>query len=377
MAQFLQTELEKLNASVTLHDLGSEKVRAKAIPLPPVVTARYPKIHDGHKKTILVYGHYDVQPAVGWSQGGDPFTLTPNDDKTKYYGRGSTDDKGPVCGWLNAIEAYQKAGVEIPVNLILCFEGMEEQDSQGFDGFLESTGKELFKDVDAACIADNYWLTTRKPCLTYGLRGIDYFTVSLTGAGKQLHSGIYGGTVHEPMTDLVILLSKLVDSNGNILVPGINGLVEAETDIEEASYKDIDYKMEDLYTDIQSKTAAIHDNPSDTLKHRMRFPSLTIHGISGADASQDVTTSIPPKVAGKFSIRTVPNLSHENVTKFVTEFIDVEFRKLNSRTTLKVENVGSAPWWRTDPSDSNFNAASKATEKVYNMKPDLTREGGR
>ncbi|KAF7183814.1 hypothetical protein CNMCM7691_004236 [Aspergillus felis] len=376
MAQFLQAQLEKLNASVTLHDLGSEDVVANTIPLPPVVTAQYPKNHDSHKKTILVYGHYDVQPAVGWSHGGDAFTLTPSEDKTKYYGRGSTDDKGPVCGWLNAIEAYQKAGVELPVNLILCFEGMEEQDSDGFSGFLASSGKELFKDVDAACIADNYWLTDKTPCLTYGLRGTEYFNITITGAGKQLHSGMYGGNVHEPMTDLVILLSKLVDSKGSILIPGIPDLVEKETASEEEIYNKIHYKMEDFYTDIQSKTAAIYDKPSDTLKHRMRFPSLTIHGIYGADASRDMTTSVPPTVMGKFSIRTVPNLSHDDVKRLVTEYVNDEFRKLQSRTTCQVENVGSAPWWRTNSSDPNFAAAIKATVQVYKQKPDLTREGG-
>ncbi|EAW07092.1 M20 family dipeptidase [Aspergillus clavatus NRRL 1] len=374
MATFLKTELQLLDASVTLHDLGDQKDTNPPLRLPPVVTAQYPKHHDSEKKTLLVYGHYDVQPKGDGHWTHEAFDLT--EDHGKLFGRGSTDDKGPVCGWLNAIEAYQKAGVELPVNLMMCFEGMEEQDSSGFSDFIQGSGKDLFKNVDAICIADNYWLTTRKPCLTYGLRGIDYFTITISGPGKQLHSGIYGGTVHEPMTDLVILLSKLVDSRGNILIPGIAELVEVVTASEKELYQDIDYEMEDLYADIQSKTGAIYDNKVDTLMHRMRYPSLTIHGISGADATPDLTTSIAPEVMGKFSIRTVPNLSSDQVTQLVTDFLDGEFKKLQSPNQYQVKNVGSAPWWRTDPDDANFTAAGKATEQVYKQKPDLTREGG-
>lgn len=165
MGEFLADELAALGAHVEKRPLGKQP-GMEHLDLPPVVIARYG--NDKKKRTILVYGHYDVQPAGkedGWAT--EPFELTV-DDKGRMYGRGSTDDKGPVLGWLNAIEAHQKAGVDFPVNLLMCFEGMEEYGSEGLDDFIKEEADKFFADTDAVCISDNYWLGTEKPCLTYG-----------------------------------------------------------------------------------------------------------------------------------------------------------------------------------------------------------------
>lgn len=371
MTDFLETQLKALNASVTRHKLGNQP--GTDLQLPDVVIANYPKKYDSTKKQILIYGHYDVQPpGEGWST--DPWTLTEKDGKL--YGRGSTDDKGPVLAWLNALEAYQKAGVDVPVNLIFCFEGMEESGSIGFAAFAKANQK-LFAHVDAACISDNYWLTTQKPCLTYGLRGINYFNLTVEHPGVQLHSGMFGGCVYEPMTDLVILLSKLVDSQGNILIPGINGLVEDMTEAEVKEYATIKFTTEDFQKTIGSESN-IYDDPKETLMHRFRYPSLTIHGIAGADSSPDQTTAIYPKVTAKFSIRTVPTMHGEAVTDLTIHYLEQEFEKLKSKNTCKVELFGeSAPFWLGTKDDDNFKAGKAATQKVYNTEPDLTREGGR
>ncbi|PYD83801.1 peptidase M20, partial [Pseudomonas syringae pv. pisi] len=131
------------------------------------------------KKTVLVYGHYDVQPAGledGWSS--EPFELKHDEQADILYGRGSTDDKGPVMGWLNVVEAHNALGWELPVNLVVCFEGMEESGSLGLDELVAKEAKQYFKGVDAVCISDNYWLGTLKPVLTYGLRGCNYYQVT-------------------------------------------------------------------------------------------------------------------------------------------------------------------------------------------------------
>lgn len=136
----------------------------------------------------------DVQPALkedGWDT--DPFVLT--EKNGKLYGRGSSDDKGPVICWLNAIEAYQKTGADVPVNLKFVFEGMEESGSEGLDDLLKSEKNGFLANVDYVCISDNYWLGKDKPCITYGLRGICYFEVEVQCAKKDLHSGIFGGSV--------------------------------------------------------------------------------------------------------------------------------------------------------------------------------------
>ena len=373
MSQFLATELKALGAEVQLRPLGKQPGKEN-LDLPPVVLARYGI--DKDKRTILVYGHYDVQPALkedGWNT--EPFELSV-DDKGRMFGRGSTDDKGPVLGWINAIEAHKKAGVELPVNLLCCFEGMEEYGSEGLDDLIKAESKAFFKDVDAVCISDNYWLGTERPCLTYGLRGCNYYSVSVSGPAQDLHSGVFGGSAHEPMTDLVTVLSKLVDPQGSILIPGLMDLVEPVTEEEKSLYGKISYTMDDLYESLGSKTN-IHPTKERTLMARWRFPSLSIHGIEGAFSGPGAKTVIPAKVIGKFSIRTVPNMEIEDVNKLVFEYVKSEFAKLNSKNTLNVWLQHAGNWWVASPKHWNFSAASKAVKQVYGVEPDMTREGGR
>lgn len=372
MGQFLATQLESLGAEVQQRPLGKQPGKPH-LELPPVIIARYG--NDKSKRTILVYGHYDVQPAGiedGWAT--DPFKLTV-DEKGRMYGRGSTDDKGPVLGWLNAIEAHQKAGVEFPVNLLCCFEGMEEYGSEGLDDFINEEAQKFFKDADAVCISDNYWLGTEKPCLTYGLRGCNYYSVSISGPGQDLHSGVFGGTAQEPMTDLVRILGKLVDTDGKILIPGINELVAPVTSEEKALYGPIAFTMDNLHESLGSKTT-IYEDKERTLMARWRYPSLSIHGIEGAFSAAGAKTVIPAKVTGKFSIRTVPDMDSATVTDLVYAYIRSEFAKLHSKNSLDVFLQHDGKWWVASPKHWNFTAAAKAVKEVFGVDPDLTREGG-
>lgn len=264
MADFLASELEHLGAEVEKRPLGKQP-HQEHLELPPVIVARYGR--DPDKRTVLVYGHYDVQPALkddGWAT--EPFELS-IDEQGRMFGRGSTDDKGPVLGWLNAIEAHREAGLDFPVNLLMCFEGMEEYGSEGLDDFIQAEAKRYFADVDVVCISDNYWLGTEKPCLTYGLRGCNYYSVAVSGPGQDLHSGVFGGTAQEPMTDLVRVLATLVDTDGHIKIPGIYDLVAPLTDDERALYKEISFGMDNLYESLGSKTS-VHDDKERTLMAR-------------------------------------------------------------------------------------------------------------
>ncbi|KAI1207173.1 Cys-Gly metallodipeptidase dug1 [Annulohypoxylon truncatum] len=372
MAHFLADELKTLGATVELRPLGKQP-DAPELELPPVILARYGS--DKNKRTILVYGHYDVQPAEvsdGWST--EPFTLKVGEDG-RMFGRGSTDDKGPVLGWLNAIEAHQKAGVEFPVNLLMCFEGMEEYGSEGLDELIEKEGKGYFADADAVCISDNYWLGTEKPCLTYGLRGVNYYSVEISGPGADLHSGVFGGTAQEPMTDLVRVLASLVDTDGKIQIPGIMEQVAPVTKEEEGLYDNISFTMETLHESLGAKTTIFEDKKS-TLMARWRYPSLSVHGIEGAFSAPGAKTVIPAKVIGKFSIRTVPNMEIEQTNEHVYKYVKEVFAKLGSKNTLKVFAQHCGKWWVASPNHWNFRAAGKATERVWGVQPDFTREGG-
>jgi len=294
--------------------------------LPPILLAEFPV--DSSKPTLCVYGHLDVQPAAledGWDS--DPFVLTERDGKL--FGRGSTDDKGPALSWLWVIEAHQELGIELPVNIKLMYEGMEEYGSDGLFELIASEAKGFLQDVDYFCISDNYWLGKTKPCLTYGLRGLAYFALTVQGCQQDLHSGVLGGTVHEAMTDLVKLMGTLVDSSGNILVDGIMDDVAPVTAKEEALYETIEFNLEDYKE--ESKIVSdklLHDNKKDLLMARWRYPTCSLHGIEGAFSDTGAKTVIPAKVIGKFSMRLVPDQKPEKIEKAVKAHIEKEFAKV-------------------------------------------------
>ncbi|MCJ1320744.1 hypothetical protein MMC15_006085 [Xylographa vitiligo] len=374
MSEFLVSELTHLGAEVHSRPLGAQPGKPH-LQLPPVIIARYGS--SSSKRTILVYGHYDVQPALkddGWAT--DPFSLS-IDDKGRMYGRGSTDDKGPVLGWLNVIQAHKAAGIEFPVNLLMCFEGMEEYGSEGLDEFIEREAKKggFFESADAVCISDNYWLGTEKPCLTYGLRGVNYYSLTISGPGQDLHSGVFGGSAQEPMTDLVRMLGSLVDTNGEIQIPGIKEMVAPLTEDEKSLYSSIAFTMDNLYESLGSQTSIFPDKER-TLMARWRYPSLSVHGVEGAFSAPGAKTVIPAKVIGKFSIRTVPDMEIEAVNEAVYRYCDSAFKRLNSKNKMECTLQHAGKWWVASPKHWNFSAASKAAERVFGVKPDLTREGG-
>ncbi|KAF8452392.1 hypothetical protein L210DRAFT_3383623 [Boletus edulis BED1] len=374
MGHWLEKQLKGLGVTTALKDLGQQTLQGQRLDLPPAILGKLGD--DPKKRTVLIYGHYDVQPALqsdGWAT--DPFTLVEKDEKL--YGRGSTDDKGPIMGWLNVLEAHQAQRLELPVNLRFCFEGMEETGSEGLEAFIEkeAAAGEWFNGVDCVCISDNYWLNTRTPALTYGLRGIAYFAINVSGPGQDLHSGLFGRMVHEPMTDLIKLMSKLVDHDGQILIPGIESMVAPPTESEIELYTKMDYSIADV-AEAAGASIALSDHKETVIMGRMRYPSLSLHGIQGAFSEPGGKTVIPSKVAGKFSIRLVPPQTPENVVPLVTAYIESEFAKMNSKNKMNVEHSHGGKPWVADINHWNFEAARRAIEAVWNKSPDYTREGG-
>jgi len=370
---YIAESLKKLGANVELVDIGEQVLPDGAkIPLPPLVFGNLG--NDKNKKTVLIYGHLDVQPASlsdGWDF--EPFKLTEYDGKL--YGRGSTDDKGPVLDWINAIEAYQELNQEIPINIKFCFEGMEESGSENLDQTLEKRKETFLKDVDFVCISDNYWLGTNKPCLTYGLRGICYFFIEVESSTKDLHSGVFGGSVNESMIDLVFLLNELVDNKGKILIPGIYDSVKPITTEERKLYEKIDFCTKS-YLNESGCFDLIHENKIDTLMNRWRNPSLSIHGIQGAFDGSGAKTVIPRKVIGKFSIRIVPDQNPNEIEKAVVEHLQKKFEERKSPNKLKVFMYHGAKSWLSDFNHPHYQAAKNAIMKVFDIEPDFTREGG-
>ncbi|XP_015923394.1 cytosolic non-specific dipeptidase [Parasteatoda tepidariorum] len=373
MLQWAAKKLEEEGATVTLVDIGKQTLPdGKIIPLPPILLGTLG--NDPSKKTVCVYGHLDVQPAYkedGWNT--EPFVLTEKDGKL--YGRGSSDDKGPVLGWLYAINAYRKTGNALPVNLKFCFEGMEESGSEGLDDLVYAEKDKFFKDVDYICISDNYWLGKSKPCITYGLRGVCYFCIEVTCACKDLHSGVFGGAVHEAMNDLIALMGSLTDARGNILISGIMDDVAQVTPEEEKLYQNIDFDVEEFRCDVGCEKVVRADKKK-TLMRRWRFPSLSLHGIEGAFSEAGAKTVIPGKVIGKFSIRTVPNQDPKKIEQQVIDHLQKVHAARKTPNKLKVYMLQGSKAWMSDPDHPHYVAGRNAMKKVFNVEPDLIREGG-
>ncbi|CAL8109856.1 unnamed protein product [Orchesella dallaii] len=373
MVDWTEGKLKALGFETEIRQQANHEVEGKTMQLPPILLATLGK--DPSKKTLLIYGHLDVQPAKtsdGWDY--EPFKLT--EDKGNLYGRGSTDDKGPVLGWVHAVEAFQKSGVDIPVNIKAVFECMEECGSEGLEELLISLKDTFLSDIDAVTISDNYWLGTQTPCLTYGLRGLSYFMVEVECGTKDLHSGVFGGAVHEALPDLIWLLNQLVDVKGTILIPGILDDVLKLTDAESKLYDEIDFDLGEFKKDCGIRGLTSPTCKKTTLMSRWRNPALSVHGIEGAFSDPGAKTVIPRKVIGKFSIRLVPNQHPDKIGKIVKEYLEKKWAERGSPNKLIVSMGHGGKPWVADHAHPNYVAAATATEQVYGVKPILTREGG-
>lgn len=345
--------------------------------LPPVILATFGRL-DRTKPTVMVYGHYDVQPASkadGWST--EPFVLTEIDDKL--YGRGATDDKGPILAWLWAVDVYRRLDRTLPVNLKLCLEGMEESRSECLSDLLQREARRggFLADVDYIVVTDNYCLSGSKPCLTYGLRGLASFELDVFAGTQTLHSGVYGGCIAEPMTDLVQLLASVSASgHDDIAVPDCGrSSAEPLTEQEEALYRGITFDLGEFQKEAGGVSALMGGGSvKEVLMNRWRYPSLSIHGIEPY-TGPGLKTVIPGAVSGKFSIRLVPGQDPEKVENSVRATLEARFKELKSPNRLTITSSSSRAWL-TNPKGTLFQAGASALLKVHGVRPDLTREGG-
>uniref|UniRef100_A0A8C1U0M3 Zgc:114181 n=1 Tax=Cyprinus carpio TaxID=7962 RepID=A0A8C1U0M3_CYPCA len=371
MMDMTAEKLRLIGGSVEMVDVGTQALpNGSSIALPKVVTARFGE--DPSKRTVCVYGHVDVQPAKkedGWAT--EPYELTDIDGNL--YGRGASDNKAPVLAWIHTVEVYKALNIDLPVNVKFIIEGMEETGSNGLDDMIVAQKDSFFSDVDYIIISDCVWLSKR-PALTYGTRGNCYFFAEVEGPKKDLHSGVYGGTVMEPMTDLIGILDKLISPSGKILIPGIREAVAHLSDEEWKMYQDIEFDLETLCKETHGKHVLLHQ--VDLLAHRWRHPTVSIHGIEGAFSSPGTKTVIPAKVIAKFSIRQVPNMDPAMVEKQVTDYLHSVFAKRKSPNKLNVTMVIGAKPWLADPKHPLYEAGKAAVKRVFAVEPDLIREGG-
>lgn len=378
MADLLHKWIEELGGVSEKVLVGFQELHdGERFDLPPVILAEF-SASQPSKPTVLVYGHYDVQPADkadGWST--DPFSLTDIDGNL--YGRGSTDDKGPILSWLWTVEIFRELQIELPVNLKICFEGMEESNSECLEELLEREAKRggFLSNVDYVVITDNYWVTTNKPCLTYGLRGLATFECEVRAGSQTLHSGVYGGCIAEPMTDVMqILASVSKGAHGEIDIDGCRREDCAELlPKEKALYQGISFDKEAFRKEAGDVPSLVGESATEVLMNRWRYPSLSIHGIEGGYSGTGFKTVISGAVTGKFSIRLVPGQDPKKVEEAVRKKVTEAFEKLNSPNALTITSSASGAWL-ADPKSGLYQAGAAALLKVHGVRPDLTREGG-
>lgn len=349
-----------------LLDSGADKAEVMSTDGHPVVYGE--KIIDPKKPTVLVYGHYDVQPPEPlelWHSG--PFEPVIKDGKV--YARGSADDKGQFYMHVKALETLVKTN-SMETNIKFLIEGEEEVGSPNLGKFV-GAHKDLLK-ADVILISDSSMLSMENPSLDVGVRGLSYIEVEVTGANRDLHSGTYGGAVANPITILSKMIASLHDENNHVTIPGFyDDVVEATKEERElmarAPYSEDEYKK-----DLDVKE--LWGEKGFTTNERTGIrPTIEVNGIWGGYTGEGAKTVLPSKATAKISARLVPN---QNSRK-ITDMLLAHFKKIAppSVTVHAFEHHGGEAYMT--PIDSKgYKAAAKAVQTTFGKTPIPVRGGG-
>jgi acetylornithine deacetylase/succinyl-diaminopimelate desuccinylase-like protein len=334
----------------------------------PVVYADW--LHAGAgKPTVLIYGHYDVQPV-------DPLNLwttppfQPEIRNGKIFARGAVDDKGQVFIHLKSLEAHFKQNKSLPVNIKLIIEGEEEIGSMHLEDFIKKN-KELLKS-DVVVISDTAMFDKNTPAITYGLRGLCYMQVEVTGPNRDLHSGSFGGSIENPINALANMITKLKNDKGKILIDGFYDDVIPLTEREREEYRKLPFDDKAYKEDLRVSELSGEEGYT-TIERIWARPTLDCNGIWGGFTGEGAKTVLPSKAFAKISMRLVPNQDPQKVEELFVRYI----KKITPKT-VKSETKGlhhgkpaitpiDSPWVR---------AAFKALKQGFKKEPVFIREGG-
>ncbi len=332
----------------------------------PVVYAE--KIVDPSKPTVLVYGHYDVQPPDPlnlWHSG--PFEPVIKDGRI--YARGSADDKGQFYMHVKALEILSKTD-SLQNNIKFLIEGEEEVGSPNLADFV-AAHKDLLK-CDVILISDSSMISMENPSIDIGVRGLAYIQVEVTGANRDLHSGVYGGAVANPITILAQMIASCHDANNHITIPNFYDDVVESTPAErklmaEAPYDEAEYK-----NDLGVKELWGEKGYTTNERTGIR-PTIEINGIWGGYTGEGAKTVLPSKAYAKISARLVPNQSSEKITEMLLQY----FRKIApAGVTVEANNLHGGEPYMTPIDSKAYQAAAQAIETTFAKKPIPVRGGG-
>ena len=345
---------------------GVDKVEICETKGHPIVYAE--KITDPTLPTVLVYGHYDVQPADPlelWES--PPFEPVVKDGKI--FARGSCDDKGQVYMHVKAFETMFK-NKALPCNVKFMVEGEEEVGSDNLGTFVKENKSRLKADI--ILISDTALISLDHPSITTGLRGLSYMEVEVTGPNRDLHSGVYGGAVANPINVLCKMIASLHDENGKISIPGFYDKVASLTEAERKAINQAPFDLE-AYQKELGLSAVTGEKGYTTLERTGIRPTLDVNGIWGGYTGEGAKTVLPSKAHAKISMRLVPN----QVSAEITDLFTKHFQSIAPEyVTVKVKAHHGGEPAVTPTNSAAFQAASNAFQEVWGKTPIPTRDGG-
>ena len=350
-----------------LRQLGANSVDLTPTQGHPIVTAEFHV--DAALPTILVYGHYDVQPPDPLELWDSP-PFEPVVKDNQLYARGSCDDKGQLFMHVKALEAWMHTRGQPPVNVKLILEGEEECGSFSLPGFIEANKKRL--EADVVVISDTSMFAAGVPSITYGLRGMAYVEVSLTGPDRDLHSGTYGGAIENPINALARLIGHMHDDNHCITIDGFYDDVVALKPAEREEMAGLPFDAAAWLGDVGVKVSRTEGGFSE-LEASSARPTLDCNGIWGGYIGEGAKTVLPSKASAKISMRLVPNQDPDDIAAKMKHWLQ---DRLPPTMQMEFRLIHGAQGVLVDTESMAMEAASRALEGVYGRRPFLVRIGG-
>jgi acetylornithine deacetylase/succinyl-diaminopimelate desuccinylase-like protein len=320
--------------------------------------------------TVLVYGHYDVQPV----EPLDEWETPPFEASVRggnMYGRGTADDKGQIHIHMKALEAYREAKGTPPVNLKFLFEGEEEVGSVNLEDFVLSNKEKLA--CDAAVVSDTPMLAPDLPSICAGLRGMVYMELRLSGPSQDLHSGQYGGGVVNPANALARIITQLKDDDGRITIPGFYDKVRDLSPVEKKSLAELPVTEEEFAAEAGVSATGDGEAGVHWLERIWARPTLDVNGFLSGYTGEGAKTIIPAKAMAKVSMRLVPDQDPKEIRQLFESYV----KSLKpDGVDLEIDMHSDGLAWGADPEGPLFRAATTAILGVFDRQPLFIREGG-
>ena len=334
----------------------------------PVVWAR--NKHRTDRPTVLIYGHYDVQPPDPLELWASP-PFEPVLKNGYVFARGATDNKGQILSHIVGIQETLQKDRDLPVNVDLVIEGEEEVGSQNLGKFLNDNRDALKCEV--VLVSDTGMIAPRTPTLSYGLRGVAALEIKVTGAKMDLHSGIFGGAVANPAAALARLLATLHDSNGHIAVQGFYDDVAPLQEWERDAWKKLPIDPDSEMLEETGAPALFGEAGFSTLERIWARPTAEINGMGSGYQGPGTKTVLPSHAMAKLTFRLVPNQNGDAIIDLVKKHLQ---KNLPPGVTVEMRSGHHGPWYMTDPHSKFGQAAQRALKKAFNKDTALIREGG-